>query len=158
MTDERETTSQIVAAMTKRIGLDFDGVLHSYKSGWTGPVPFDEPLLGAQSFVQGLIDLAYDVFIHTSRVVEDRDAGAMTAEVRETAIRDWLCHHGFPEDWARSCIITSAKLPAMLYVDDRVERFDPITPFAAPTEFARILEAVEKDGPLTDSWVHKEMR
>ncbi len=47
--------------------LDFDGVLHSYSSGWKGPrvIP-DDPVMGALEFLVDALRL-FDVHIYSSR-------------------------------------------------------------------------------------------
>lgn len=97
-----------------RIGLDYDGVIHSYTSGWTGsPVPEDPPVEGAKEFVQWLLDMGAEVVIITARIREQGDGN-------EQAIREWLKFHEFPEIKT----ITNVKLPCSVYVDDRGFRFN----------------------------------
>lgn len=107
--------------MPKRtICLDFDGVLHSYVSGWKGIEPTDPPTHGAQEFVQDLLNMGYIVVIQSTRA--DTREG-------EFAIMSWLQKHKFPvkelqqqenndQDW-----ISATKPKALLYVDDRGIRF-----------------------------------
>lgn len=96
--------------MSKIIGLDFDGVLNSYKS-WRGPTEIDDPVPGAREFVEALIADGFTPFIFTTRAEwgEGRDA-----------IRAWLTKHGFPP----GIKITNEKHAALLYVDDRGFRFE----------------------------------
>lgn len=53
--------------MTKILCLDFDGVLHSYKSGWKGPrtIP-DPPVPGALEFLSAAVE-RFEVHIYSSR-------------------------------------------------------------------------------------------
>ena len=53
-----------VSSNKKTIALDFDGVLHSYKQGWTGDTPEDPPNEGANKFVRDLLGLGYEVVIY----------------------------------------------------------------------------------------------
>lgn len=103
------------------ICLDFDGVLHSYTSGWNGPVPTDPPTEGAQAFVFALRDHGYDVVIQTTR--------ANTAQGLMATV-EWLKVHGFPDNLD----VTHEKVPALLYVDDRGYRFEG--DFGAVLKFA----------------------
>lgn len=38
------------------IALDFDGVIHSYESGWTGDTPIDPSVEGIKEFMQQLVN------------------------------------------------------------------------------------------------------
>ncbi|MDE2096939.1 MAG: hypothetical protein KGL39_06805 [Patescibacteria group bacterium] len=64
--------------------LDFDGVLHSYASGWKGAdvIP-DDPVPGAQGFLRAALG-AFDVAILSSRSHQPGGLEAMKA---------WLQHH-----------------------------------------------------------------
>lgn len=65
--------------------LDFDGVIHSYTSGWKGArcIP-DPPVPGALQFIIKALDADYDVVIHSSRA---RYFGGIWA------MRRWLRKH-----------------------------------------------------------------
>ncbi|MFE9976664.1 hypothetical protein ACFYRD_39715 [Streptomyces hirsutus] len=95
----------------KVVAVDFDGVLHSYTSGWTGYVPVDPPEPGALRFVHWLIGRGAEVVIVSSRA--NRLEGA-------EAIRAWLRTHGFPE-----LEVTHVKVRAVGYVDDRAVPYAP---------------------------------
>ncbi|HYE93919.1 MAG TPA: hypothetical protein VEA38_23010 [Terriglobales bacterium] len=97
--------------MTKTIALDFDGVLHPYTRGWTGPVPDDEPpTYGAVAAVQRIKNEGYRVSIFTCR--------ALTADGRAGVIA-WCKRYGIEADE-----VTAIKPHAVLYVDDRAIRFE----------------------------------
>ena len=91
------------------IALDFDGVLHSYKSGWTGYEPIDAPVDGALEFVKLLLSKDFKVVIFSSRA--DTEAG-------KTGIKNWLKEHNFP-----AIDVFIEKPHADLYIDDRGFRF-----------------------------------
>ena len=93
----------------KTIAVDFDGVIHSYKSGWTGPVPTDPPVDGALDFIHFLEEKGYEVVIFSSRA--KTKAGAKETE-------KWLSEHRFPK--LKVCY---EKPEALLYIDDRGFRF-----------------------------------
>lgn len=61
--------------------LDFDGVIHSYRSGWRGAgVILDPPVPGAFAFiVRALTDGAFDVAIYSSRSNQPDGVAAMRA-------------------------------------------------------------------------------
>jgi hypothetical protein len=95
----------------KTVALDFDGVLHSYTSGWTGWVPADPPEPGALEFVRWLLRHGADVVVVSSRAKTFRGA---------RAVRRWLRAHGFPP-----LRVTHRKVIAVAYVDDRAVPYRP---------------------------------
>lgn len=90
---------------------DFDGVIHSYKSGWKGAenIP-DPPVDGIQQVIENLQEKGYRVVIVSSRCATPEGI---------KAIKNWLKYYGFPQ-----LEIMSEKPPAVVYVDDRAICFD----------------------------------
>lgn len=95
----------------KTVVLDFDGVLHSYVSDWTGVEPQDDPVPGAQDFCRRLLSEGYKVAVVSTRCREPQGVQAVTA---------WLVRHDFP----MGLFVTCEKVPAVAYVDDRAVHFD----------------------------------
>lgn len=112
--------------MARTIVLDFDGVLHSYTSGWKGAeaIP-DPPTPGAQDFVRSLQDAGYTVVICSTRAESPEGADAMAA---------WLYANDFPDFLG----LTHGKPPALVYLDDRALRFDGEWPDMDALEAAAI--------------------
>lgn len=104
----------------RTICVDFDGVLHSYTSGWKGAdvIP-DPPVPGAIEFLRYLQENGYRVVIHTTRAESDAAV---------TAIRAWLRICGMSEAESARIRITNMKVPAEVYVDDRAYRFNGVFP------------------------------
>ena len=94
------------------IAVDFDGVLHSYASGWCGAdnCP-DRPIEGAIKWLNQMVK-DFDVVIFTTR---GDQPGA------NQAIACWLRRYGYN---GPDLIVTSKKLPALVYIDDRGWRFE----------------------------------
>jgi hypothetical protein len=93
----------------RTVCLDFDGVLHSYKSGWRGEaiIP-DPPIHGTREAIARLRSL-YRIVVHSTR--------CRTAEGR-AAVEAWLREHGITVDE-----VCEHKPPALAYVDDRAVPF-----------------------------------
>lgn len=100
------------AEKEKAIALDFDGVLHSYTSGWTGEIPTDSPVSGSVDFVNNLISLGYKLYIFSCRA---------KYKLGVSGIKDWLNKYGFPES---KITVTNEKPEADIYIDDRGFRFE----------------------------------
>jgi hypothetical protein len=68
----------------KTLCVDFDGVIHSYRSGWVGPrnIP-DDPVPGAMDFLEGALK-RFDVSIHSSR---------NRYPLARRAMKKWLVQH-----------------------------------------------------------------
>lgn len=128
--------------------LDFDGVLHSYSSGWKGArkIP-DAPVPGALEFVVAALD-QFNVHILSSRSHQWGGRKAMkrwlhaslcasagmdfsstpqwwAARISRTAFADpWWSE----VDWAADCVVAEIKWPlfkpsAMVTIDDRALNF-----------------------------------
>jgi hypothetical protein len=106
--------------------LDFDGVIHSYTSGWKGAdvIP-DPPVDGAIAFMLGAMN-HFDVVIFSSR---SNQAGGIPA------MRNWLkkhaqaCWYPTPDGpGLEDVVFTSEKPPAMVTIDDRALTFDGTWP------------------------------
>ena len=110
----------------KTICLDFDGVLHLYRSPWTtaGEV-LDGPVDGAQDFCRHLLAEGYAVVVLSTRA---------SFKAGRQAMDDWLRHHDFPKEVQ---IAEGEKPPAVLYVDDRALRFNG--------DFAEVMAFVQGD-------------
>lgn len=90
--------------------LDFDGVVHSYISGWKGLTEIiDPPVQGIEDCIKSLRE-KYRVVIVSSR------SANLTGR---RAIEEWLDKHDIEVD-----DICCEKPPAIAYVDDRAICFD----------------------------------
>lgn len=89
------------------IALDFDGVIHSYKQGWTGDVPEDEPMEGIEDFMKNLKNKGWILKILSTREAE--------------YIEDWLKFYKL-DKYIKS--VHNEKIPAFMYIDDRGYHFD----------------------------------
>ena len=97
----------------KTVVFDFDGVIHSYKSGWRGYtcIP-DPPVEGIGEELRKLHDAGYEVVVVSSRC--EKILG-------KWAIEDWL------DIWGLAVYvdkISKTKPPAIAYIDDRAICFD----------------------------------
>lgn len=115
--------------------LDFDGVLHSYTSGWCGAhfIP-DPPVPGAMDFLYSAIPL-FDVQIYSSRSSQEGGIPAMRSWVEYWAKKQ-LTNEG--PDYRANAIINALcynrlawpikKPAAFLTIDDRAMTFTGIWP------------------------------
>lgn len=103
--------------------LDFDGVIHSYTSGWKGArtIP-DPPVEGALEFMADALLSGWDVVIHSSRA---RYFGG------RFVMRHWLYKHAGMGLWYESMAgsgledvrFVRTKPPAVVTLDDRAITF-----------------------------------
>lgn len=100
------------------VAIDFDGVIHSYKSRWTTPEEIhDGPTKGAREAIEKYLEAGFKVVIYTTRVSE-RDEGSPRFQSAPgaalAAVKNWLRKYDFPE-----LEVTATKPVAALYIDDR---------------------------------------
>ena len=101
----------------KKVVVDFDGVLHRYKSKWTCPEEIhDGPTEGALEAVLSYIRAGFEVVVMSARASDPRG---------RRAIHEWLKKHGFPE-----MTVSHEKPGAVLYIDDRGFHFTGVWPLA----------------------------
>lgn len=99
--------------MNKTVVFDFDGVIHSYTSGWQGvDVIPDEPVEGIENALKEIHEAGYEVVIVSTRC---------TDFVGEEAIIKWLVKYGLICYVDKVC---KEKPPAIVYIDDRAICFD----------------------------------
>jgi len=90
---------------------DFDGVIHSYKSGWQGAEEIPDPVVpGIAYAIEQLRDLGYNVVVVSTRCSSAQGMGA---------VRRYLRCHGIVVD-----DVMAEKPPAICYIDDRAICFD----------------------------------
>ncbi|MHA2307094.1 MAG: hypothetical protein ACXACU_17075 [Candidatus Hodarchaeales archaeon] len=114
----------------KIILIDFDGVIHSYSSGWQGvdnipdePVKITRRIGGSRDITYTSIDwltqLASDkgltICIYSSRSKDVKGLIAMT---------DWLLKYGMSSDTINQIYFPTKKPAAFLTIDDRAIQFD----------------------------------
>lgn len=99
--------------MKQTVVFDFDGVIHSYKSGWQGIdcIP-DEPVEGIRDELKRIHEAGYEIVVVSTR-----------CRVREgqEAINDYLLKHDMLKYVDKIC---KEKPPAIVYIDDRAICFD----------------------------------
>ena len=97
--------------MDKIIIFDFDGVIHSYTSGWHGAnVVADPPVPGIKEAIREIREAGYKVVVVSSRCYQE---GGIEA------IKNYLADHCIEVD-----DITHEKPPAIVSIDDRALTFD----------------------------------
>lgn len=92
--------------------IDFDGVIHSYLSGWQGATEIpDPPVKGAFEWLTMLARSGdWEVCIYSSR---SKEAGAIEA------MSDWMSERGMPSDVLGALTFAIEKPAAYLTIDDR---------------------------------------
>ena len=97
--------------MKQTIVFDFDGVIHSYSSGWKGvDVIPDPPVPGIKEAIDEIRAAGYEVIIVSTRCATQEGA---------EAIGKYLSKYNIcPDD------IRKEKPPAIVYIDDRAICFD----------------------------------
>jgi len=99
------------------ICVDFDGVIHSYKSGWQGATKItDPPVDGAIEWLEKMVrDDRFDIRIYSSR---SKEKGA------RTAILKWLKDNGMSDMGRDKLGLPEKKPAAFLTIDDRAFCFN----------------------------------
>lgn len=98
-----------IVRLRRTVCLDFDGVLHSYRSGWCGAdvIP-DPPIHGTREAVERIRQV-YRVVVYSARC---------STEAGREAIANWLLKNEIIVDE-----VCEHKPQAFVYVDDRAVRF-----------------------------------
>lgn len=117
--------------MAKRtVVFDFDGVIHSYKSGWKGDtIIHDPPVPGIREEIHRIRESGYEVVVVSSRC---------RSESGRASVTDYMMDNCIEFD-----AIVMEKPPAIVYVDDRALRFDG--------DPAGLLEQIQAFVPWTES-------
>lgn len=103
--------------------LDFDGVIHSYKSGWKGArnIP-DSPVEGAIDFIiEALVE--WDVVIHSSRARYFGGVRAMRTWLKHYAGMAWYESGLGAFDGLETVRFARFKPSAVITIDDRALTF-----------------------------------
>ena len=94
------------------IALDFDGVIHSYESGWEGVTRTpDPPTKNVKQSLEIMKESGFNIKIYSNRASKN--------EKGVQAIRKYMLNHDLPYDR----IVKSGKPFAKVLVDDRAVRF-----------------------------------
>lgn len=99
--------------MKQTVVFDFDGVIHSYTSGWQGVTAIpDPPVPGIAEALKEIHDAGYEVCVVSTRCQH---------LIGVEAIMDWLRLHEL-----NKCVdrVLAEKPPAIVYIDDRAICFD----------------------------------
>jgi hypothetical protein len=94
-----------VTTRQRTVCIDFDRVIHSYRSGWQGHEVIADPPIHRSKEAIAVLRKTYRVVVHSAR--------CNTLEGR-MAIQHWLDRYGIEVDE-----VCEHKPPAMLYLDDR---------------------------------------
>lgn len=108
--------------MTKPIlCLDFDGVIHSYTSGWKGAHVIPDPIVeGAIAFMLGALE-HFDVCVFSSRSNQPGGLHAMREYIRTEAGSCWYPSPAGPG--LEDVRFPTEKPAAMISIDDRALTF-----------------------------------
>ncbi|MGU3656789.1 hypothetical protein [Methylobacterium fujisawaense] len=111
--------------------LDFDGVIHSYSSGWKGAAVIpDPPVPGALAFIEGAVH-RFTVAIYSSRSGQPGGIHAMREYLRDAAMEYFAKTHGLGGSDRREAVDAlmddlswpTEKPPALVTIDDRAIQF-----------------------------------
>jgi len=104
--------------------LDFDGVIHSYTSGWKGAdvVP-DPPVPGAMCFIWDASE-QFTVAIHSSRSAQPGGVKAMRSWLERHFREHWAADRTTCDDKLAEIVWATEKPSAMVTLDDRAIPFN----------------------------------
>ncbi|HEY1980714.1 MAG TPA: hypothetical protein VGH13_11555 [Xanthobacteraceae bacterium] len=111
--------------------LDFDGVIHSYSSGWKGAAVIpDPPVAGAMRFIWDALE-HFTVAIYSSRSGQSGGIKAMRAWLTENFRSHWAADRTQCDDKLAEIEWPTEKPAAMVTIDDRALTFDGTWPAIA---------------------------
>lgn len=98
-------------APKQTVVFDFDGVIHSYTSGWKGEcnIP-DPPVKGIKEAISTIRSAGYEVIVVSTRCASPSG---------RVAVSNYLAKYGIVVDG-----VCKEKPPAICYIDDRAICFD----------------------------------
>ena len=100
---------QKMTPKTRTVCLDFDGVIHSYQSGWQGEAVISDPPIHKVDEAIRRLRKDFRVVVYSARCRDEEGV---------QAIKRWLDKHLIEVDE-----VCRHKPPAFVYVDDRAVRF-----------------------------------
>lgn len=104
--------------------MDFDGVIHSYTSGWKGAdIISDGPVDGVFDFLEKASE-KFQIAIYSSRSHQSGGIEAMRNWIMD-CIQDGA---GVIPQWVREVWWSDVKPPAMISIDDRAIQFNGVFP------------------------------
>lgn len=129
--------------MLRSICVDFDRVIHSYTTPWSGTTSIpDPPNKGAFQWLTEMVQ-HYDVHIFSARC---QDAHGVNA------VRLWMRKHGLSEEVIAKLQFPLGKQSAILYIDDRAFRFQGRFPTTEEVKAFRPWHPDDnKDRPVQES-------
>lgn len=104
------------------IGVDFDGVIHTYDKGWQGGEIYGDIIPGAKDALRGLLD-RYTVFVFSTRTDTKAMANFITEKTGIPTEPDDGSFVGPFWNTSGTILVTNRKLAAVAYIDDRAIRF-----------------------------------
>lgn len=108
--------------------LDFDGVLHSYESGWQGADKIPDPVVpGAMRFIHEASD-RFKIAIFSSRSNERAGIEAMQVWLRDRFDEYWNGHQHTRDKIISEIEWPTQKPKAFVTIDDRAICFDGTWP------------------------------
>lgn len=118
------------------LSIDFDGVIHSYSSGWKGAhiIP-DPPVPGAINALLGYLDAGFDVAIFSARSKSLRGRWAMKRWLAKWIAMEWELGNrsisfAEAECWGDAAVVVERfkwpwfKPSALMTIDDRALTFN----------------------------------
>ena len=114
----------------KIIVIDFDGVIHSYKSGWQGALEISDAPHGILIRKHGKNDIVYTSIDWLTDLCRDKDLHICILSSRSKtpwaieAMQDWLLSNGLGLEVLSKISFPSEKPAAFLTIDDRAVRFN----------------------------------
>lgn len=103
----------------KTICIDFDGVIHSYVSGWKGIDVIPDPPIEGAIYALQVYTGYFDVCIYSSRSKEQKGVYAMIK---------WLNKNGLGSEYIAQIHFPLQKPPAWITIDDRCMCFNGVFP------------------------------
>lgn len=114
--NNEDSNKELINRENKRLMIDFDGVIHSYHEGYKDGTIYGYVLEGAKETIDEL-SKNYQIVIFTTRVSEAQNEESIDQIKKD--IEDWLNKNEVYFDF-----ITSDKLAAEAYIDDKAYRFE----------------------------------
>lgn len=102
----------------KIICVDFDGVLHSYKSGWKGADRIPDPPVAGDSIWSNAIDWLEDMIAYPEFIICIFSSRSHYFSGRQ-AMKKWLRKYGLCEEALKKLRFPKEKPAAFVTIDDR---------------------------------------